>query len=55
MIRLTLEDNNGTYSVELKTHGDTIQPVFDAFVGVLGAAGYSSETINAYIATTDED
>jgi hypothetical protein len=55
MIRLTLEDDNGLYSVELKQHGDSIQPVMDVFVSVLGAAGYSPETINAYIATTDED
>jgi hypothetical protein len=55
MIRLTLEDNNGTYSVELKQHDDSIQPVVDAFVGVLGAAGYAPKTISSYIATTDED
>lgn len=49
MLRITLDDDSGSYSVELFKHDDTIQPVMDSFIRVLLAAGYSPETIGQYI------
>lgn len=51
MLRVTLEDDCGSYTVDRFKHDDTIKPVIEAFISVLLAAGYHDDLISKFIET----
>ena len=50
MSKISLTDENGTYTIEVPDCGESLSAYFDSLVvPVLLAAGFSRESINAYM------